>query len=451
MGHHKIKRGLDLPIGGAPEQRIEDAARPSRVGLIASDYIGLKPTMRVEEGDDVLRGQILFEHKNLPGVRFTSPGAGKISGIVRGAKRALQSVSLRLHSNSREEQVRLGSFTGRHPSSLSNAEVRELLLESGLWTALRTRPYGGTPGAEDSPHSIFVTAFDSEPLAPHLDVVASGREDDWERGLLALVKLTSGLVHVCRRPGSSVAVPEGGSLRNAEFSGPHPAGTAGVHIHLIDPVDRSKTVWYLGLQDTLAIGRLFHTGEIETARVISLGGPSVRRPRLLRTRIGASIDDLLDGEIEDGARVVSGSVLSGRAASGPIYGYLGRYDQQITALPEGDERRFLGWLAPGFDRFSTSRTFISKLLPKRVRFSTTTFGDQRTIVPIGLYERVMPMDLMSSFLLKALVSGDVERAEELGVLELEEQDLALCTFVCPSKIDYGPHLRQVLTTLEKEG
>ena len=201
------------------------------------------------------------------------------------------------------------------------------------------------------------------------------------------------------------------------------------------------------------MGRLFATGEIDTRRVISLAGVAVGRPRLLRSRIGASTNDLVDGELKgEHVRIISGSVLSGRSASGPIDGFLGRYHQQVSVLAEGDERRFMGWMSPGTDRFSTSRAFLSNLLRRKTfPFSTTTYGDVRSIVPIGKYERVMPLDILPTFLLKAIAVGDVERAEELGVLELEEQDLALCTFVCPSKIDYGPELRSVLTALEMEG
>lgn len=452
MALHHIKRGLDLPLTGVPEQTIEDAPRPSRVALVAADYAGIKPTMQVAAGDHVRLGDALFEHKRLPGVLFTSPGTGTVTAVERGEKRALLSVVVQLDPGS-GEQRQLAGFTGRHPSSCSDAEVRELLLESGLWTALRARPFGGVADPETRPRSVFVTAMDSHPLAPDLSVVVEGREDDLERGLTAVSRLTDGPVFVCRRAGAAIPVPESNPFRVEEFSGPHPAGTVGLHIHRLDPVRRDRTVWYVGLQDVLAIGRLFGSGRIDVERVASLAGPSVRRPRLLRARLGASVDELVAGELVEGEnRVVSGSVLSGRQAQGPILGYLGRYHQQISVLPEGRERELAGWLRPGLDRFSVSSAFLSKLLYKR-RFPMTTskYGSDRAIVPIGLYEKVMPMDIMATFLLKALVMHDVERAEELGVLELEEEDVGLLTFVCPSKTDYGPRLRGVLATLEKEG
>lgn len=456
MGQHRIKRGLDLPITGVPEQRIDDAAAPGQVAILGADYPGMKPTMQVQPGDKVRRGQLLFEDKKQPGVRYTSPASGTVQAVNRGEKRAFQSVVVRLDSGERSgrgDQADFASYTGGHPGSLNGDQVAELLLESGLWTALRARPFGRVADPEKRPKSVFVTAMDSQPLAPSVDLVYEGRESDFERGLVALAKLTEGPVYVCRGVGSRVEAPREGDFRVEEFSGPHPAGTVGVHIHTLDPVDRNKLVWYVGLQDTIAIGRLFGSGELATDRVVALGGPMVERPRLLRTRLGASLDDLVSGELQEGeSRVISGSVLSGRSASGEVHGYLGRYHQQVSVLAEGRERQFLHWLAPGFDKFSVTNLFVSKLLPgKRFSMTTSTNGSPRAIVPIGLYEKVNPIDVPHQFLLKALVMRDLERAEELGCLELEEEDLALCSFVCPGKIDYGYHLRNTLTQIEKEG
>ncbi|MDX1385362.1 MAG: Na(+)-translocating NADH-quinone reductase subunit A, partial [Thermoanaerobaculia bacterium] len=390
--------------------------------------------------------------KKVPGLSFTAPGSGTVTAVERAAKRALVSVVIQLDASGDEARP-LAAHSGRHPSACSGDEVRELLLESGLWTALRERPYGVVPAPDSAPRSIFVTAMDTNPLAPPTDLLLDGRGDDLERGLHALARLTQGPVYYCHADGDAPQLPSDERIRAEAFAGPHPAGTVGLHIHTLDPVHRDKRVWYVGLQDLLAIGRLFETGGVDVSRIVSLAGPAVTRPRLLRTRIGAAIDDLVQGELEPGRhRVISGSVLSGRTAMGGAAGFLGRYHQQVSVLAEGDERRFIGWLAPGADRFSTSSAFLSKLLPgRRFAMTTTTWGSDRAIVPIGLYEKVMPLDLEPSFLLKALVTGDVDRAEELGALELEEEDLALLTFVCPSKDDFGLHLRAVLDTLEKEG
>ena len=452
MSKHRIKRGLDLPLAGAPKQRVFDAPQPTAVAVVAADYVGMKPTMRVRVGDAVSTGDTLFEHKKLPGIRFTSPASGTVSAIERGQKRALVSVVVRVDPGAGAHRA-FASFTGKHPSSLAPEDVRELLLESGLWTAIRARPFGGLADPATRPHSIFVTAMDTNPLAPNSEVLLEGHEEDFERGLHTLSRLSEGPVHICRATDTNIPVPTTEPFEDHQFSGPHPSGTVGVHIHLLDPVHQDKLVWYVGLQDVTAIGRLFATGELSSERIVALCGPSVRDPRLLRTRLGAATADLVRGELVEGQhRVVSGSVLSDRRAEGATEGFLGRYHQQISVLGEGDQRELLGWLSPGRELFSTSRTFLSKLLPqKKFAMTTTTHGSDRAIVSIGLYERVMPLDIEPSFLLKAVVSGDIDRAAELGALELEEEDLALCTFVCPSKVDYGPHLRAVLDELEAEG
>ena len=456
MGLHRIKKGLNLPITGAPEQQIATTSQPRHVALIADDYVGMKPTTHVAVGDDVRRGQLLFEDKKNPGVRFTAPASGQITAIHRGERRAVQSVVIQLDSAESAgggETVSFSSFTGRSPGELDRGQVKELLIESGLWTALRGRPFGRVADPEKTPRSIFVTAADTNPLAPKVDAALAGKQESFERGLQALAKLTDGPVYVCKSPGSSVSAPSGGRFAVEEFSGPHPAGTVGVHIHYLDPVDAEKLVWHVNYQDVAAIGKLFGSGELDVDRVVSLAGPSVTRPRLLATRIGASTDELVERELSNGEnRVISGSVLAGRIASGEVFGYLGRYHHQISVIPEQRGQEFLGWLTPGADSYSTINTFVSKLIPgKKFSLGTSTNGSDRAMVPIGMYERVMPMDVMPTFLLRALLVSDIEGAQQLGCLELDEEDLALCTFVCPSKVEYGPLLRGVLTTIETEG
>lgn len=472
MGTHRFRRGLSLPIAGAPEQTLDDAAAPSAVAVSAADYPGMKPAMHVEPGDAVKRGQLLFEDRKQPGVRFTSPAAGTVTAVNRGAKRALISVVVRVdpsdQASSGGDGVGFASHTGRHPSALSRAEVQALLVESGDWVALRARPFGRTAAVDSVPKSIFVTAMSTEPFAPDVDRIVEGRTGDLERGLAALTRLTDGPVYLCRAPGSLQGVQgveTSEHVRVEEFAGPHPAGAAGMHIHTLDPVNRSKLVWQIGLQDTLAIGRLFATGEADVQRIVALAGPPVRRPRLLRTRLGASLADVTRGEIgagaeavpDDDVRVVSGSPLSGRTAidadaQADLHGYLGRFHDTVSVLEDDRDRRFLGWLGPGFGAFSRARAFASFLLPRKAfAMTTTTHGSPRAIVPIGLYESVFPWQLQPTFLLKSLVAGDIERAEELGCLELIEEDLALCTFVCPGKTEYGPYLRDALDLLEKEG
>lgn len=450
---HAITRGLDLPIAGLPVPSVEDGRAVTRVALLGADYAGLKPSLLVQPGDEVLRGQPLFEDKRNPGVRHTSPAAGRVAAINRGERRAFLSVVIEVSSaDGPAAQPEFAHWKGAPPSEGDGAALRALLLESGLWTAFRVRPYSRVPAPDAVPDAIFVTAMDTRPLAPRVELALAGREEDYAAGILALRDLGAGPVFVCRAPGSMLRVPRAERVRIEEFSGPHPAGNAGTHIHFLHPVGASRRVWHIGAQDVAAIGRLLATGRLDVARVVSLAGPGVARPRLLRTRLGASVDELAAGELLPGEqRVISGSVLDGRTAMGEAEGYLGRYHQQVSALPEGRDRELMGWIAPGGDKFSVTGSVLGAFARTRRRvFTTTTNGSPRAMVPIGTYESVMPMDILPTFLLRALLTGDLERAEALGALELDEEDLALCTYACPGKRDYGPLLRDMLDRLEKE-
>ncbi|MEL6544177.1 MAG: Na(+)-translocating NADH-quinone reductase subunit A [Myxococcota bacterium] len=441
------KKGLDLPISGQPAKDISDAPASSHVALLGHDYVGLRPRLLVNVGDRVKLGQPVFEDRTIPGVVFTAPACGEVAAVNRGAKRAFLSMVFKVDG---DEATEFEHFSKDSGDTRDGAVA--LLLESGLWTALRTRPFSKTPSPESTPKSIFVTAVDSHPLAPDPDAVIAGREADFERGLSVLKTLTDGAVHLCVGKGSSIKAGNSGA-QVSEFAGKHPCGTVGYHIHKLDPVYRKKTVWHIGYQDVLRIGHLFETGELDVSHVVSLAGPLVKKPRLLRTRIGASTQALCDGELESGEpRIISGSVLSGQRAMGDDFGFVGRFSRQVSVIAEGREREMLGWTMPGFNKFSTIPTFFSRLVPgKKFAMTSSTNGSRRAMVPIGMYERVMPMDLMSTHLLRAITVGDTEWAEELGVLELDEEDVSLCTFVCPGKMDYGPALRRTLDQIQKEG
>ena len=452
MALHRINKGLDLPLAGDPVQAVEPARAVDRVALLGPDYHGMRPTLLVKEGDRVLRGQPLFEDKKSPGVLYTAPAAGTVAAINRGEMRAFQSLVIAVApDDGPDAQVPFASYRGKPAAELAPDAIRALLVESGLWTALRTRPFSKVPAVDATPHSIFVTALDTRPHAPQVAVVLAGREADFAAGLAALARLAP-KVFVCRAPGSPLPGEAGAGVVVEEFSGPHPAGTAGLHIHLLDPVHEHKSVWHVGYQDVAAIGRLLATGTLDVERVVALAGPGARRPRLLRTRLGASTDELVAGELAAGdQRVISGSVLEGRIAAGPVHGYLGRYDQQVSVLPEARERELFGWIMPGTEKFSVWRVVVGALAKsRRLALTTTAHGASRPMVPTDAYERVMPMDILPTFLLRALITNDVERAEALGVLELDEEDLALCTFVCAGKFEYGPLLRRMLDHIEKE-
>ncbi|MCZ6625403.1 MAG: Na(+)-translocating NADH-quinone reductase subunit A [Deltaproteobacteria bacterium] len=444
-----IKKGLDIPITGEPEQGTPDQSPVKSVALLGWDYVGLKPTMHVQEGDRVKLGQTLFTDKKTPGVNYTSPGSGVVAAINRGTRRVLQSVVIRLEG---EEEESFSTFTSQEVSKLNRDRVREGLIASGLWTALRTRPYSKVPSPDSVPHSIFVTAMDTNPLAARANLVVNEYKPDFVNGLTALSRLTDGKVFVCKSPGSNIPTNELSQISVAEFAGPHPAGLVGTHIHFLDPVSPKKTVWHLQYQDAIAIGKLFTTGRLWTERIFSLAGPLVKRPRLIRTRLGAETNDLLEGEVPDEQqRVISGSVLSGHRAVG--WGsFLGRYHTQICVLPEGGDQELLGWIMPGSHKYSANRMFVSSFFKGR-KFALNTLqqGGPRAIVPIGVYEKVMPLDILPTPLLKALAVRDTDMAQALGCLELDEEDLALCSFVCPSKYDFGTYLRDNLEQIEKEG
>jgi Na+-transporting NADH:ubiquinone oxidoreductase subunit A len=450
----KTKKGLDLPIFGAPEQRIHDGSAVHRVALLGPDYVGMRPTMMVAEGDRVRLGQPIFSDKKTPGVLYTAPGTGVVQAIHRGARRALQSVVIDLDREAEpEEQERFGRHSPDELASLSADTVRETLVASGLWTALRTRPYSKVPSPETTPRAIFVTAMDSNPLASDPQVVVAEHMDDFLNGLTVVSRLTEGTVYVCKAPGADIRVPPGDAVEPVEFHGPHPAGVVGTHIHFLYPVSTTRVVWHLGYQDVIAMGRLFTAGELATERVVSLAGPTILQPRLVRTRLGASTEDLVRDQLErTESRIISGSVLNGRMAAG-TFAYLGRYHNQISVIREGRERQFMGWLAPGLDKFSAANVFLSSFFraTKRFDFTTSQNGSPRAMVPIGTYERVTPLDILPTQLLRALLVKDTDYAQQLGCLELDEEDLALCSFVCPGKYDYGPALRANLEQIEKEG
>lgn len=446
----RIKRGLDLPIVGAPEQSIELPRPVHSVALLGADYPGLKPTMVVQVGDRVKAGQLLFSDKKNPGVGFTAPGSGVVSAIHRGARRVFTSLIIDLEDDAGSEALSFAHYPDPHLETLAPDAVRENLLRSGLWTALRTRPFSKVPAPDVQASSIFVTAMDTHPLALNPMMVIQEYEEDFCRGLKILSRLAG--VFVCAKAGDPVPGEGLPGVTLQYFSGPHPAGLPGTHIHYLDPVNGDKQVWYLGYQDVIAMGKLFATGQLWTERVISLAGPVVERPRLLRTRLGANLDDLTMGELMPGEnRVISGSVLGGRTARGPL-AYLGRYHQQVSCLREGDEREFLHYLRPGINKHSVLNIFLSRLLGrKKFSFSTSTNGSPRAMVPVGNYEAVMPLDILPTQLLRYLIIGDTEMAQKLGCLELDEEDLALCTYVCAGKYEYGPILRDNLERIEKEG
>ena len=446
-----IKKGLDLPISGAPRQAIEEGNAARSAAVLGPDYPGMKPTMEVKEGDVVAKGQILFSDKKTPGVVYTAPAAGTVAEINRGAKRALRGVVIDIAAEG--DSISFASHAAEQIQNLDREAVIQQLLQSGSWPALRTRPFSRVPSPETAPHSIFVTAMDTNPLAADPQIVIAPRIKDFIAGLAVLSTLTDGAVHVCQSAGADMGeYAQSEKIQSHSFGGVHPACLPGTHIHFIDPVSPNKTVWYIGYQDVLAFGHLFLTGQLDVERLVAIGGPGASNPRLVKTILGANLTELTAGELVEGdQRIISGSVLSGRGANEGLP-YLGRYHVQVSILREDRERKLVGWLMPGTRMHSVFPAFLSKWVgEKSVEFTTNTNGSTRGMVPIGTYDTVMPLDILATQLMRSLLVGDLEKAIELGCLELDEDDIALCTYACPGKYEFGPVLRDVLTQIEKEG
>lgn len=442
-----IKKGLDLPISGAPRQEISDGRSVSSVALIGYDYHGMKPTMLVREGDTVKKGQPVFSDKKNEGVIYTAPASGIVAQINRGKRRVFQSLVIEVKG---DDAVEFKKYSEQELASLSADDITSQLVESGLWTAFRTRPYSKAPKLGSSPEAIFVQAIDTNPLAADPAVVLAEQTESFKLGLSLLTKLSKGKVWLCKAPGASIPTADGVSVE--EFAGVHPAGNTGTHIHYLEPVSATKTVWSINYQDVVALANLFLTGQIDTNRVVAVAGPQVKEPRLIRTQLGASLVELTQDELKEGDnRLISGSVFGGRGGLKETE-FLGRFHTQISVLENDHRRPMVHWLRPGADNYSVLNIYLGKFLKgKKFDFSTTQNGSERAMMPVGQFEKIMPLDILPTQLLRALAVGDIESAEQLGALELDEEDLALCTYVCAGKYEYGPILRDNLTKIEAEG
>jgi Na+-transporting NADH:ubiquinone oxidoreductase subunit A len=455
---HHIRKGLDLPLAGAPVQRIAHAEPVSQVAALGADLPGLRPALAVQPGDRVERGQLLYADRRQPECRVTAAAAGTVRAIHRGERRSFVSLVIDVADDDASQACVDFASLPRDAGRADAAALRALLVESGLWCALRARPFGRVPAADAQPAALFVTAIDTRVHAPDPQVVLAGREADFAAGLAALERSVAPEVpvYLCVSAGSAIAAGAGSRAARHEFAGPHPAGLPGLHIHQLHPVGAARSAWHIGYADVAAIGHLLNTGGLDVERVVSLAGPAVKNPRLLRTRLGASLTELCRGELAPGElRVLSGSALDGRRAMDEADAFLGRLHAQVCALAEGRERELFGWIAPQRAKYSVWNVVAGRFAALRpgagLPLSTSTNGGERAMVPIGSYERVLPMDIVATHLLRALITGNAERAVALGALELDEEDLALATFVCPGKTDYGPLLRRLLDRVEKEG
>ena len=435
----KISKGLDLPISGSPTNIISDEPKVSSVALLSNDFIGMKPTMLVKEGEIVKAGQKIFEDKKNIGVYFTSPAGGIVKDINRGDKRRFLSIEIDITDTEELVNFDMGD---------SVDQIKACLIDSGLWNAFRTRPFNRTPGINETPDAVFINCCDSNPLSIDPYEIILLNKTEFDEGLNVLLNFFNCNINLCYQNNDFDTSFE--KINYYQFQGPHPSGLASTHISKIYPVNLVRKVWTINYQDIISIGYLKQNKEIRTSKYISLAGPSVYEPSLIKVRIGGNIDEITAGKIEPNSRIISGSVLHGHQSEG-VMNYLGYYDSQISVIVDEVNNIFMNWLMPGSSLHSKLNVFLSSFIkPEKFTFNTSIGGGNRAIVPISSYEEVIPMDILVTQLLKALVVSDIDMAIDLGMLELVPEDLALCSYVCPSKYDYSSILMDNLNKLYLE-
>ncbi|MGB4400308.1 MAG: Na(+)-translocating NADH-quinone reductase subunit A [Daejeonella sp.] len=443
----KITRGLNIKLAGEATKSLSNHTQAETFAVCPADFHGLSPKLMVKEGDEVLAGSPILYDKNNESIKFSSPVSGEIIEIVRGDKRKILEVKILA-----DRDIRYLDHGGIKSSGLSREAVIEHLLKSGTWPFIRQRPFGIVANPQIVPKSIFISAFDSNPLAPDIDFVLKGKESLFQAGLDVLQQLTDGKVHLnIHTELNSSSYDNYQNVQINKFSGPHPAGNVGVQIHHIDPLNKGEFIWTVNAQDVIVIGNLFEKGIYNARKIITVAGSQTLKPAYFQVLAGCNIKNLLkEVGLKDGdKRFISGSVLSGSRISSE--GFLGFYDSQVTVIPEGNQAEFLGWLRPGLEKFSVSRAFFSWLNPsKKHELNTNLHGEERPFVVTGEYEKVFPMDIYPVQLLKSILIEDIEQMEKLGIYEVVEEDFALCEFVCTSKIKSQEIVRKGLNMIQSE-
>ncbi len=443
----KIRKGFDIKLKGEAEKIFVKAKMAELFGVKPTDFHGIIPKLTVKVGDIVKAGSVLFYDKSRPEIKFTSPVSGVVQTINRGERRRILEVIVKA-----DELIKFENFKEDQPSNLSREKIIEKILDSGLWPSIIQRPYNVIANPEDTPKSVFISAFDTAPLAPDYDFLVKGMEKEFQVGIDALAKFTEGKIHLnvdSQYPPSSVFTAAKGVQIN-KFKGPHPAGNVGTQIHKIDPINKGDLVWTIAPQDVIAIGRLFLTGHYDASRIVALSGSEIVRPKYYKTISGSCIRSITDENIAEGnVRYISGNVLTGTRVT--KNGFLGYYDSQITVIPEGDHHEFIGWLLPGLKKFSVSRSFLTWMFPKKkYTIDTNLKGGKRALMITGSFEKVFPMDIFPMQLLKAIIIEDIDLMEKLGIYEVAEEDFALCEFVDTSKTDIQEIVRKGLDLMKKE-
>jgi Na+-transporting NADH:ubiquinone oxidoreductase subunit A len=443
----RIKRGVDIKLKGTAKKEIGQFETPRLYALKPSNFHGLRPKLAVKEGQEVKAGQPLFFSKDDERIKFCSPVSGEVAEIVRGEKRRILEIRVLA-----DKEVKYESYGKQSAATLSREQVVDLLLKSGAWPFIVQRPYGVIANPDEKPKSIFISAYNTAPLSSDVHFALNGKEADFQSGIDALTKLTDGGIHIGIPAKGDVA----SAIKNAKgvqlhaFDGPHPAGNVGVMIHHVDPINKGERVWTISPQDVVTIGKLFSQGIFDPIRTVALAGSCVTNPKYYEVRLGSQLSNLLEGQLGPvKPRVISGNVYTGEQVEQD--GFFSFNSQEINVIPEGDEPEFLGWVLPGFGKFSLSRAYFSWLAPNReYDINTNMRGEERAYVMTGQYEEVFPFDIYPQYLIKSIMTGDVEKMEQLGIYEVVEEDLALCEVVCTSKIPVQKTIRQGLDLARKE-
>ncbi|MBT5530761.1 MAG: Na(+)-translocating NADH-quinone reductase subunit A [Cytophagia bacterium] len=443
-----IKKGYNIQLIGQSEKDFGQKEIPQHFAIKPSCFHGVRPKLSINEGDTVKAGTPLFFDKDNDRVIFTSPVSGTVTEIVRGENRVILEVKITADGKNEFE-----NFKQADPKDLSRDEIIENLLKSGVWPMIRQRPFARIANPSDKPKAIYISAFDSSPLAADNNFIVEGQSEVFQKGIDVLKKLTDGKIHLNTHVDQEISsvFAKAKDVELHQFKGPHPAGNVGIQIHHINPIDKGDVVWYCYPQDVLSIGRLFHEGKYNAERVINLCGSQAIEKKYYKTIIGASIENIVKDNVEgDNNRFISGNVLTGTKISDT--GYLGFYHSQLTVIPEGDYYEFIGWILPGFKKFSASKTIVSSWLSpkKKHNLDTNMHGGERAFVVSGEYEKVMPIDIYPVHLLKAIMAEDIDKMENLGIYEVAPEDFALCEVICTSKINSQTIVQQGIDLMVKE-
>lgn len=449
MATYHIKKGYTIPINGSPAKTRKSLGTPKTLGICPTDFKGIKPKLTVKLDENVKVGTPLFFDKKHPEVQFVSPAGGTVSAINYGPRRKILEIVITLASQ--EESVEYPKLSMDALKGKTAEELKETMLQAGIWPFLRRRPFNTIADPNETPKSVFVNCMDTAPLAADPEFSLEGREDAFAMGIEVLKKLAGDRIHVVTEEGKGKPFSKATGVHTHQFSGKHPAGLASTHISKIDPINKGEMVWVINARDLIAIGSFFETGKFPTTKVIALSGAGIKEPAYYEVRAGLQLNDLVGNQLSDGVqRVISGNILTGiqRKADG----FLGFYDNLVSVIPEPAITRFMGWLMPGFSRPSFTRTFFSKLIPgKKYDFDTNLNGGHRAMVQSGMYEDVVALDVMPEFLIKAVLCSDIELMEKLGILECDSEDFALCSYICPSKVEITTIIEEGLELMEKDG